>query len=311
MRILTLTALISFATLSFADDPPPINPPVLPAKEVKRLPIAVFVGVKHRSIEGIDVRRDDAWYEAPAVVVYPLGYGKGVFLSPFASTNDIRRAAGLEVSPAAVPFSKTAPRDGLPFDAGSLPERFRWIAKEMEPYEPANLVQQSFNRSGLASMGMVSRNVLDRKWRVPGGCENVGDFQSRLFRGKGNTVRNWTDHATEEELSEIIHQRSYGDGAKFVEVLSHGGKVFSIRLAEKESGKWDRRTIYRNSDADPPGFVAIKNSECASCHALAGSGEYGGPRIPGGDTVLSEPIVEGVYQGPIRPFGNSRVIRRR
>ena len=84
-------------------------------------------------------------------------------------------------------------------------------------------------------------------------------------------------------------KREYPDGSRFDDVLSYQGVVFEHRMREKKEGKWKSRVAYSNEKARPPGYTGL-TATCASCHSEAGTGKYGVGLVPGGDTVISDPL---------------------
>jgi hypothetical protein len=83
--------------------------------------------------------------------------------------------------------------------------------------------------------------------------------------------------------------RDYPDGSRFDDVLSHEGIVFEHRMREKVNGRWRSKVIFSNVDARPNGYHGLKVT-CASCHEEAGTGGYGEGLVPGGDTIISDPM---------------------
>jgi cytochrome c len=65
--------------------------------------------------------------------------------------------------------------------------------------------------------------------------------------------------------------------------------MFEHRVRSKDSGRWYSRIEYVDEAARPDGYTGLKVS-CASCHSEAGTGKYNDGLVPGGDTVLSDPL---------------------
>lgn len=161
----------------------------------------------------------------------------------------------------------------------------------------------------------------DPRWLAPGGLEGLSGWTSRLYRTlpggkkpayavKEIQVENSFGHKQPNRAL----TRSYPDGTRFDEVLSgKGGKVFEHRMRRKEGGKWESRTLYSDRLARPEGYKGLEGKACASCHNEAGTGKYDDGLVPGGDTVLSDPMdwsaVAGhadLIDGKARPFSKEK-----
>lgn len=203
------------------------------------------------------------------------------------------------VSRSALPFSQREPAER---DA-DLSDEVSSILVGMVPYRSTRVTQVSGNRSGGGSNSTVSRLSIPSKWQQPGGLEGLTGWSNKLYRRADNPVSNWLGHVDASDhwadgrvvanwggLSEITHQRSYGEGAKFVDVLATPSGVFEVRVAEKVGGEWQRSVPYRDAKAEPAGYKRVSLQQCAKCHDQAGDGGYGTARVIGGDGVLSEPF---------------------
>ena len=188
--------------------------------------------------------------------------------------------------------------EGKPEAASSWPTELEFLA-DLEVYDTARMTQKSGNRSGLGANYIVPRAAVGEKWLVPGGLQGLTGWRNVLLRSPQNRVQHWFNHADPGEAgwprgvwgSEIIHQRRYEDGALFADVLiGQDDEIFEVRTAEKKNGEWQRRVVYRNEDAAPAGYRAVSMRQCRECHEQAGTGGYGVALIPGGDTILSDPI---------------------
>lgn len=177
----------------------------------------------------------------------------------------------------------------------------------MEEYAAATETQEIAVTDGRDRISRVAIRRLEGKWHQSGGMEGVQGFRSKKFRllprpvktvvgrvqvkfrasnGRMQTTENWG------------LKRTYPNGTRFDDVLSNDdGQVFEHRTRYKDNdGHWIEEVAYENPDARPQGYVGLKVS-CASCHDQAGTGEYGVGLVPGGDTVLSDPLDWSVWEG--------------
>jgi hypothetical protein len=150
----------------------------------------------------------------------------------------------------------------------------------------------------------------DRRWHQPGGMEGVTGWRSERFRflPDGHRVRAWIGNVEVENsirtgrlkadgTPEHFKQhnrallRSYPDGTRFDELLVNAdtGDVFEHRVRLKKDGKWLSEVYHKDEGAFPKGYSGLTAS-CSSCHAEAGTGKYDAGLVPGGDTVLSDPL---------------------
>ena len=275
----------------------------------KKVPLVVFVGTSPRQVPGCVVVRDDTWQEKTCVTVHTFdGSGYGILLPASADDRTIRAAAGLEVSPPAVPFVKPSARstaDGRPH-ARQLPS---WFPKDAERYVPARHTQQVFNRTVTQA---VPRSHLEAKWNVPGGLEGISGWKSDLYRsvpGQASVWRGdievwagnywqWGNGSVVYEggvpkkayQTEMAWQRSYPVGSWFADVLSKDGGVFEVRVREKREAGWESYVAYRDPKYRPDGYVVLPSRSCNECHSQAGSGGYAVGWVPGGDGVISDPF---------------------
>lgn len=152
----------------------------------------------------------------------------------------------------------------------------------------------------MGGRGMIGRTlVADPKWTTPGGLLGVRGWRAERFKlvpGKvayrvGSVlVRNRFGVMQQEERLE----RSYPDGSRFDEVLINDktGRVFEHRVRRKEGGAWKSFTAHDDPSEYPAGYTGLTMS-CASCHSKEPAGdvaEYSKGLVPGGDTVISDPI---------------------
>lgn len=255
----------------------------------KRLPLAIFVGVAPRNVNGVVSAPGTAYGGEPRIIVGLVG-GRGQVLDARASDADIRAAAGVRQ---AVPFVQP---DGDDLAAGPWPESLPF-PDGLQRYRRARRTQSIAVVNGRDSIQAVSRFGLEAKWHVPGGMLGVEGWRSDLYRLVPNAPRVWV--ANIDVLNSMGYfqanrgyRRAYPAGTYFADVLSHKGKVFEVRYAEKrDDGTWDRYVAFKDAAARPAGYHGLQQ-RCASCHSEAGTGVYGAGLVPGGDTVISDPFME-------------------
>jgi hypothetical protein len=136
---------------------------------------------------------------------------------------------------------------------------------------------------------------LAAKWHVSGGMVGVKGWTSDKYKYLPATVTHWVGNISVLNSLGYYQQnrgvrRSYPDGTEFHDVLRNAdGVVFEHRTRKKMNGVWDSQVVYRDVAARPAGYFGLKQS-CASCHNEAGTGGYAVGLVPGGDTVLSDPL---------------------
>jgi hypothetical protein len=88
------------------------------------------------------------------------------------------------------------------------------------------------------------------------------------------------------------NQRLFPDGTFFVDCLSNAnGKVFELRVREKDAGQWHSYVAFKDRDSRPDGYAGLPSSKsCAECHSQTGTGGYNAGLVPGGDTIISFPM---------------------
>jgi hypothetical protein len=169
------------------------------------------------------------------------------------------------------------------------------MPKGSEQYESAKYTQSIYVLNNRDTIEKVPIRNLEAKWRFSGGLADVDGWKSVKYRyvpgGVESTwigtiyVRNsFGDYQPNRGIL-----RNYPDGTRFDDILTYKGKVFEHRCRDKVDGKWRSRVLYSRVENRPPGYGGLKQS-CASCHEKSGSGEYGVGLVPGGDTVLSDPL---------------------
>lgn len=201
---------------------------------------------------------------------------------------------GFRVS-AGDPPKKAAPKDYTP----ELPEGAK-------PYKRARFTQSIAVRGNSDVIEAVPIKLLERKWHVSGGMEGVHPmlWRSEKFKyvppapvraGIANVFVK-TDGGGQFNRGIV---RSYPDGTRFDDVLysTETGKVFEHRVRQKKNGAWESDVVYKDESARPKGYAGLKMTACAECHSEAGTGKYGVGLVPGGDTVLSDPLPWSVRRG--------------
>lgn len=147
------------------------------------------------------------------------------------------------------------------------------------------------------------RDLRDKRWHTSGGMEGLS-FRSEKYRTipVGEKVRvGIANISVKNSLGSFQNNRgvvrTYPIGTRFDDLLFNDeGDLFEHRTREKTEKGWRSFAPYRNEEARPKGYTGLKVS-CASCHEEAGSGEYGEGLVPGGDTVLSDPMEWSLIRG--------------
>jgi hypothetical protein len=183
----------------------------------------------------------------------------------------------------------------LPPPADYTPE----LPKGAVRYESETHTQKVFVLSERDVIQRVRiRDLLDRRWHQPGGLEGVTGWTSERYRTlpDGVGVRVWVgDLVVKNGLGyrqpNKAILRIYPEGTRFDEILrnSETKKIFEHRSRILKSSGWESRVEYAGSAARPRGYSGLKVS-CASCHREAGTGGYAEGLVPGGDTVLGDPM---------------------
>jgi hypothetical protein len=162
-------------------------------------------------------------------------------------------------------------------------------------YTPAVHTQAISTNNERPRLELVKITNLEAKWHQSGGMTKDIAFTSRKFRSGGKpsyaVSRIQVLNGYGYFQGEWGLARTYPDGARFDDVLINGdGVPFEHRVREKKEGRWTSRVEYRNDAARPTGYAGLKQT-CLSCHEKAGTGGYGSGLVPGGDTVLSDPML--------------------
>lgn len=203
---------------------------------------------------------------------------------------------GRTVSQSAVPFVEppsSAGRDGDDMAAGPWPKSLP-KPNELRRFTRAKYTQAIATTNNAPSIDLVHRSRLEAKWQVPGGLEGVSGWHSDVYRMRAK-VKTWQTYMPVLNRfgyfqNELGYTRSYEDGTTFADVLSKDGKVFEVRYAVKRDGHWDRFVAFKDVSARPSGYAPPTSKQCVECHSQTGSGNYGVGMVPGGDTIISEPL---------------------
>lgn len=144
------------------------------------------------------------------------------------------------------------------------------------------------------------RNLEDKRWHQPGGLDGVDptSYRSDKYRYVPNQsrIRTWIGNIGVRNSLGYIQQnrgiiRDYPTGTRFDEVLinTETGKIFEQRTRQKGNDGWQSTITFKDETSRPHGYTGLKVS-CSSCHNEAGTGGYAVGLVPGGDTVLSDPL---------------------
>jgi len=137
-------------------------------------------------------------------------------------------------------------------------------------------------------------SMTDTRWHQPGGLFGI-KHRSEKFRLVPAEPKVWVGDIA--VLNSFGHyqrnrglKREYAVGTRFDEVLiNEDGEPFEQRTRIKEKDGWTSEVSWKDESARPKGYTGLKQS-CASCHDEAGTGKYAEGLVPGGDTVLSDPL---------------------
>jgi len=166
-------------------------------------------------------------------------------------------------------------------------------------FEPAIYTQEIAVTNGRDRIDKVEITDLpDRRWHQSGGMQGIDRslWKSEKYRSiPGGVEPNWIANISVRNSLGYMQNnrgivRQYPDGTRFDDVLSNAdGKVFEHRVREKKDGRWKSTVVYSDPAARPKGYEGLKVT-CASCHDQAGTGNYAAGLVPGGDTILSDPL---------------------
>lgn len=229
-----------------------------------------------------------------------------------ASAADFVVTGGFVVAPAEPEPAPAPPKKPAPYDP----------APPGVKYQGARYTQSIFVLNDRDTIRPEAiKGMSDKRWHQPGGLEGVSGWTVERFRHlpPGTAVRAWvgnvsvkngfTPTSTQQNRGIL---RSYPDGTRFDEVLRNAdGAVFEHRVREKRNGKWLSTVHFKDEAARPAGYHGLTVS-CSSCHAEAGTGKYAEGLVPGGDTVLSDPLPWRVWtRTPPEPEAPVAVARER
>ena len=166
-----------------------------------------------------------------------------------------------------------------------------------EKYEGATLTQAIAVVNSRDRIEQVRIKGLAKKWHQSGGMEGIEGWSSekRRYLPPGKTPRYWVaDIQVLNSFGDFQPnrgiKREYPDGTRFEDILRNtDGKMFEHRVREKKEGKWKSFIAEWDESARPLRYHGLRQT-CASCHDEAGTGAYGEGLVPGGDTVLSDPL---------------------
>ncbi len=215
-----------------------------------------------------------------------------------------------------------------------------WISPVLMPrgakrYHSPRLTQKVYvldDRNGFHGDVIERVKIEDPKWTHAGGLKDIEGWVSIKYRTivtepsyqlERITVKNGLlslggldtikiENATEAQKAQgteltqpnLALTREYPNGARFDELLVNDkGHLFEHRTRIKTDRKWKSFVAYSDDRSRPKGYTGLKVS-CASCHDEAGGGGYAEGLVPGGDTVLSDPM----DWGPVRRSRPTRYI---
>lgn len=206
----------------------------------------------------------------------------------------------------------------LPEQAPPIPVEFQVYDPDLPPgsvrFESAKWTQSiSVLNSGGYDHDIIKpasvKAMEDTRWHQPGGMHGLKGWKSERYKylPPGKSVRHWIGNIeVENSIPNGLRKpdgtpdhyrqnnrgilRAYPDGTRFDELLMNtDGRIFEHRVREKVDGKWLSTVYFKDEEARPTGYNGLKVT-CSSCHAEAGTGKYNDGLVPGGDTVLSDPL---------------------
>ncbi len=171
--------------------------------------------------------------------------------------------------------------------------------KGLRPFVRARYTQEIATTNGAPRITPMPRDQVASKWHQSGGMEGISRdlWQSDVFK----LVPGDEEYVSVKPIpvfngsNDQYEQGWAGDfpsGTVFVDMLSNreSGKVFELRVREKENGKWRSFVAFRDKAQRPVGYAGLQGVQCASCHNRVdgpGTGPYAGPLVPGRDTIVS------------------------
>jgi hypothetical protein len=170
----------------------------------------------------------------------------------------------------------------------------------MRAFVRARFTQEIATTNNAPRITPMPRDVVASKWHQSGGMEGISkdlwrsdvfklvpDDEEYVFTGPVGVLNGYNSIQYEQGW-----QGDFPSGTVFVDMLSNreSGKVFELRVREKEGGRWRSFVAFRDKAERPAGYAGLQNVQCASCHNHIdgpGTGPYAGPLVPGRDTVVS------------------------
>lgn len=164
----------------------------------------------------------------------------------------------------------------------------------MKRYTPSTVTQRIAVTNSRDTIQQAPIRDLESKWHGSGGMVGLTGWKSEKFKNQTVSVSRIADISVLNGLGYFQNNRgivrTYPDGTRFDDVLSNDqGDVFEHRTREKQDGRWKSQILFSNESARPKGYTGLSVA-CSSCHNQAGTGGYATGLIPGGDTVLSDPL---------------------
>ena len=199
----------------------------------------------------------------------------------------------------------TLPQSTLPRLPQSTMTYSPALPKGAVEYQSDGHTQEIAVTNGYDRITPVPIANLEAKWHGSGGLVGIKGWQSRKYRLIPGPVKTWVGEI--QVLNSLGYyqanrglKREYPDGTEFHDVLRNElGEVFEHRVRKKHDGQWESAVEYTNEAARPKGYTGLKVS-CNSCHSEAGSGKYAAGLVPGGDTVLSDPLDWKLLRQPVQ-----------
>ncbi len=180
------------------------------------------------------------------------------------------------------------------------------LPKGAVKYEVAIYTQEIAITNGFDRITPVRRNRLKREWQMSGGMVDLAHavavgVKSDKYRYLPAPPKTWVGNvAVVNQFGHVQYNRGiireYVDGTRFDDILYYKGVLFEHRVREKVKGQWKSSILHTDEKARPPGYKGLGKS-CASCHDQAGGGSYAEGLVPGGDTVISDPLDWNVTRG--------------
>lgn len=178
-------------------------------------------------------------------------------------------------------------------------KEFLSIPEDSVKYASDGWTQEIFQYTGGARVirPFPIRLMSDRRWHQPGGLIDVTGWKVEKYRylPTGTTVTHYRGgisvlNSSNYYQTETGIKRDYPVSTRFDEVLfNDAGDIFEHRVREKKKDGWKSTVGFKNEEARPKGYNGLKVS-CSSCHAESGTGKYADGLVPGGNTVLSDPL---------------------